>query len=174
MNAIEPAVAAHLGQPPVLQVEGLSVSYRSGERVTTPIRVSYLFISHDLTTVRYLCHRVAVMYLGQIVEAGTVEQIFALPRHPYARALLSAHLSPDPMHRRVDHPSDEQSKGEIPSPIDLPAGCFLASRCSHVLPRCMREPQNLVPVGDGRMVRCWRVASGDVALGATPQPASAH
>jgi oligopeptide/dipeptide ABC transporter ATP-binding protein len=130
-------------------------------RIQAEFGVSYLFISHDLTTVRYLCHRVAVMYLGQIVEAGSVEQVFARPRHPYARALLSAHLNPDPAHRRVDCQNDEQLKGEIPSPIDLPTGCYLASRCPHVLPRCREEPQNLVPLDDGRSVRCWRVAAGD-------------
>jgi oligopeptide/dipeptide ABC transporter ATP-binding protein len=132
-------------------------------RIQLEFGVSYLFISHDLTTVRYLCHRVAVMYLGQIVEAGTVEQVFARPRHPYARALLSAHLTPDPAHRRVDRRNDEQLQGEIPSPIDLPAGCYLASRCPHVLPRCQREPQNLEPLADGRAVRCWRVAAGELA-----------
>jgi oligopeptide/dipeptide ABC transporter ATP-binding protein len=135
-------------------------------RIQREMGVSYLFISHDLTTVRYLCHRVAVMYLGQIVEAGTVEQVFAQPRHPYARALLSAHLGPDPARRRVDRPNEEQLQGEIPSPIDLPAGCYLASRCPHVLPRCRQEPQNLTPLDDGRTVRCWRVAAGERLDGA--------
>jgi oligopeptide/dipeptide ABC transporter ATP-binding protein len=125
--------------------------------------VAFLFISHDMAVVERVAHRVAVMYLGQIVEAGTVEQVFARPRHPYARALLSAHLTPDPAHRRVDRRNDEQLQGEIPSPIDLPAGCYLASRCPHVLPRCQREPQNLEPLADGRAVRCWRVAAGELA-----------
>ena len=94
-------------------------------RLQQDLGISYLFISHDLTTVRYLCHRVAVMYLGQIVEEGTVEEVFATPRHPYSQALLSAHLFPDPSHRRVDHPVASALQGEIPSPIDPPHGCYL-------------------------------------------------
>ncbi|RZK96597.1 MAG: ABC transporter ATP-binding protein, partial [Methylobacterium sp.] len=91
--------------------------------------MSYLFISHDLNTVEQLSHRVAVMYMGQIVELGTREQVFEAPRHPYARALLAAHLAPDPAARRIDRPPGQRLAGEIPSPIDLPAGCYLASRC---------------------------------------------
>ncbi len=131
-------------------------------RIQRELGVSYLFISHDLTTVRFLCHRVAVMYLGQIVETGTVEQVFARPRHPYSRALLSAHLGLDPGHRRVDRLVGEQLQGEIPSPIDLPRGCFLASRCAHVLDRCRLEPQSLLDLPDGRAVRCWRAAAGEL------------
>ncbi|MEM8742882.1 MAG: ABC transporter ATP-binding protein, partial [Pseudomonadota bacterium] len=89
-------------------------------RLQAELGLSFLFISHDLTTVSHLCHRVAVMYLGQIVELGTVEQVFRSPAHPYARALLSAHLSPDPAHRRVDQPDTGALTGEIPSPVDLP------------------------------------------------------
>ncbi len=79
---------------------------------------SYLFISHDLSTVEHLSHSVAVMYLGQVVEVGTREQIFAEPRHPYSRALLAAHLVPDPAHRRVDAAPEVALAGEIPSPVD--------------------------------------------------------
>ena len=91
--------------------------------------MSYLFISHDLATVEHLSHRVAVMYLGQIVELGTREQIFNQPLHPYSRALLAAHLVADPTRRRVDRPQAEALAGGTPSPIDLPPGCFLAGRC---------------------------------------------
>ena len=124
--------------------------------------ISFLFISHDLTTVRYLCQRVAVMYLGQIVEEGTVEEVFTDPRHPYSRALLSAHLFPDPSRRRVDRDIPGALEGEIPSPIDLPAGCYLASRCPHANDTCRTTPQALSKVGPGRSVRCHRVSSGEI------------
>lgn len=127
--------------------------------------LSYLFISHDLTTVKYLCHRVAVMYLGQIVEIGTVDQIFENPRHPYARALLSAHLFPDPARRRVDQHIPESLSGEIPSAVDLPKGCYLASRCAHATDRCQVEAQVLETLEDGRQSRCWRVSSGELEAG---------
>jgi oligopeptide/dipeptide ABC transporter ATP-binding protein len=124
--------------------------------------ISFLFISHDLTTVRYLCQRVAVMYLGQIVEEGTVEQVFSTPRHPYSAALLSAHLFPDPINRRVDHPVPAALQGEIPSPIDVPKGCYLASRCPHALEACRATAQTLTQLPDSRRVRCMRVVNGDI------------
>ena len=116
--------------------------------------VSYLFISHDLNTVDHMSHRVAVMYLGQIVEIGTREQIFRNPLHPYSKALLAAHLVADPSRRRVDRANPETLSGEIPSPIDLPRGCYLASRCPVALPSCHEQPQKLLPAPDGRLVRC--------------------
>lgn len=131
-------------------------------RLQTDLGISFLFISHDLTTVRYLCQRVAVMYLGQIVEEGTVEQVFTTPSHPYTRALLSAHLFPDPARRRVDHPVPATLQGEIPSPIDVPSGCYLASRCPHVVDACRTTPQVLADIGTGRTVRCQRVQAGEI------------
>lgn len=130
-------------------------------KLQADLGISFLFISHDLTTVRYLCQRVAVMYLGQIVEEGTVEQVFTAPRHPYSRALLSAHLFPDPTHRRVDHPLPPALQGEIPSPIDVPKGCYLASRCPHAAAPCA-APQKLAPLPDGRTVRCIRAEEGAI------------
>ncbi|HKS61722.1 MAG TPA: ABC transporter ATP-binding protein [Xanthobacteraceae bacterium] len=116
--------------------------------------VSYLFISHDLNTVEHMSHRVAVMYLGQIVEIGTREQIFRSPLHPYSKALLGAHLVADPSRRRVDRTDLQTLSGEIPSPIDLPRGCYLASRCPVAQPSCREQPQPLLPAPDGRFVRC--------------------
>ncbi len=81
--------------------------------------LSYIFISHDLTAVRRVCHRVAIMYLGKIVETGETEEIFEHPLHPYSKALLSSVLFPDPTQER----SRFLLKGEIPSPINLPPGC---------------------------------------------------
>jgi peptide/nickel transport system ATP-binding protein len=118
--------------------------------------IAYLFISHDLATVRHLSHRVAVMYLSQIVEQGDRDQIFNTPRHPYTRALLAAHLGTDPTRRRPEHPPGIRLEGEIPSPVDLPPGCYLAGRCPVALPRCAVEKQDLQSQGPGRLVRCWR------------------
>lgn len=126
------------------------------------LELSYLFISHDLSTVKYLCHRVAVMYLSQIVELGTKEQVFEHPQHPYSRALLSAVLFPDPENRRVDHEVQEALEGEIPSPVDLPKGCYLYSRCPVAHERCRDMPQVLQPHHDERLLRCWRVTEGDL------------
>src|SRR6266571_681623 len=87
--------------------------------------MSYLFISHDLATVKYLAGRVAVMYLGTIVEEAPTAELFRQPRHPYTRALLSAVPVPDPTVRR----ERLRLSGEVPSPIDIPAGCRLRGRC---------------------------------------------
>ncbi len=125
--------------------------------------LSYLFISHDLTTVRTICHNVAVMYLGQVVEIGTKEQVFQTPRHPYSQALLAAHLFPDLEHRRIDRVGGPALSGEIPSPIDLPKGCYLVGRCPAQVPRCADQRQQLAELPDGRSVRCWRVSEGDIA-----------
>ncbi|TNF04600.1 MAG: ATP-binding cassette domain-containing protein [Gammaproteobacteria bacterium] len=97
--------------------------------------LSYLFISHDLATVEYLAHRVLVMYLGRIVEAGTVKQVFGHPRHPYTRALLNSVPSVDPDRR------DELKTlgGEIPSPLNRPAGCHFAPRCPWATDLCRSE-----------------------------------
>ncbi|WP_095053688.1 ABC transporter ATP-binding protein [Pseudomonas sp. Irchel s3b2] len=97
--------------------------------------LSYLFISHDLATVEYLAQQVLVMYLGRIVEAGPVEQVFGRPRHPYTRALLNSVPSIDPERRD----QLQVLSGEIPSPLNRPAGCHFAPRCPRASERCRRE-----------------------------------
>jgi oligopeptide/dipeptide ABC transporter ATP-binding protein len=143
-------------------------------RLRDELGISFVFISHDLTTVRYLCQRVAVMYLGQIVEEGTVEEVFTDPRHPYSRALLSAHLFPDPARRRVDGRVPEALAGEIPSPIDPPKGCYLGGRCPHATEACRRTPQELAAIGPGRAVRCMRAVAGEIGAGARDGTEAAH
>ena len=130
--------------------------------LSAQLGLAYLFISHDLTTVRYICHQVAVMYLGQIVEIGTKEQVFNTPRHPYSKALLSSHLFPDIEHRRVERKDRTSLEGEIPSPINLPKGCYLYGRCPSQVERCRDMPQVLSTLPDERKVRCWRVEAGEV------------
>lgn len=106
-------------------------------------KISYIFISHDLTAVLRVSHRVAIMYLGQILEMGPTDAIFASPQQPYSRALLSSVLFPDPWasRRRL------RLAGEIPSPINLPSGCPVASRCPLVEERCHTIPPPKTPVG---------------------------
>jgi oligopeptide/dipeptide ABC transporter ATP-binding protein len=116
------------------------------------LEMSYLFITHDLNTLRHLSHRIAVMYLGLIVEEAPTAAIFEEQRHPYTRALLSSVLYPDPETRRARF----ELRGEIPSPIDLPLGCYLASRCPLVLDECRTLIPPLIPIGEGRTSACIR------------------
>lgn len=125
--------------------------------------LSYLFISHDLSLVRTVTDRVLVMYLGQVVESGPTAEIFASPAHPYSGALLQSVLEPDPDAARVDDDESFRLEGEIPSPINLPQGCYLASRCRFATDRCRAEVQTMHDLGGGRATRCWRVAEGDLS-----------
>jgi oligopeptide/dipeptide ABC transporter ATP-binding protein len=111
--------------------------------------VSYLFISHDLATVKYLAGRVAVMYLGTIVEEASTAELFRQPRHPYTKALLSAVPIPDPTIQR----ERMVLRGEVPSPIDIPAGCRLRGRCPLAQPICA-EPVILREVAPRHRVAC--------------------
>lgn len=111
--------------------------------------MSYLFISHDLATVKYLAGRVAVMYLGTIVEEASTAELFRQPRHPYTKALLSAVPVPDPTVQR----ERLVLKGEVPSPIDIPAGCRLRGRCPLAQPVCA-EPVTLREVAPRHRVAC--------------------
>lgn len=115
--------------------------------------LSYLYISHDLSTVNYVAHRVAVLYLGQVREIGTVAQVVDDPGDPYTRALLGSFLSPDPAVARDD---EYKLRGEIPSPTSLPPGCFLYGRCPIRIDRCAEPPIELRELSPGHDVRCIR------------------
>ena len=114
--------------------------------------LSYLFISHDLSTVRYLCDRVAVMYLGVLVEEAPAAELFDHPAHPYTRALLSCIPVPDP----DVAPERLRLSGEVPSPIDIPEGCRLRGRCPLAQPVCA-EPVPLREIAPGHTVACHLV-----------------
>lgn len=130
-----------------IQAQVLNLLHDVHER----LGVTYLFISHDLRVVRYLCDRVGVMYLGSIVEDGPSEAVFSSPMHPYTLALL--HSIPDHQEQQVATASF-RLKGEVPNPIDRPAGCPFHPRCPIAQPICSQERPPLRPVGDNRMAAC--------------------
>ena len=110
--------------------------------------LTYLFISHDLGVVQYVCDEVVVMYLGQIVEQANRKTIFTKPKHPYTKALLAAVPSAKIFGRQTE--KDGLLKGDPPSPIDLPKGCRFASRCPIVQKKCKIEQPPLIEVGSGQ------------------------
>ncbi|HIJ08289.1 TPA: ATP-binding cassette domain-containing protein [Candidatus Bathyarchaeota archaeon] len=140
-------------------VASLDVSVRAQilnllQELQQKFKITYLYISHDLSTVRHICHRVAVMYMGKFVEVADTDELFESPLHPYTQALLSSIPVPDPDARtkRVILP------GELPSPINPPAGCRFEPRC--VLDKtheCVHEMPDLIDVGGGHLVSCFNV-----------------
>ena len=117
---------------------------------------TYLFIAHNLAMVRYVSHRVGVMYLGQLVEVCRSEEIYRAPLHPYTQGLLKAIPVPDPdAGRAEERPSLE---GEVPSPIHPPEGCRFHTRCPYAEERCRREAPVLTDRGGGHLVSCHRAA----------------
>jgi peptide/nickel transport system ATP-binding protein len=104
--------------------------------------LTYLFITHDLATAKYICDRIAIMYLGKIVEMGTLQQVYSNPQHPYTQALLAAVPVPDPKARRTA----PMPRGEIPSPISPPSGCRFHPRCPIAEEICSQEIPLLEPI----------------------------
>jgi oligopeptide transport system ATP-binding protein len=132
--------------------------------------LSYLFIAHGLNVIKHISHRVAVMYMGQIVEAGGKSPIYDAPIHPYTRALLSAVPVPDPAVERIRRRIILQ--GDVPSPMDPPPGCRFSGRCPIALERCRTEtPEPVLQASDGRLVSCFRATEAAALmplLNATP------
>jgi oligopeptide/dipeptide ABC transporter ATP-binding protein len=154
--AIARALATHtrlivLDEP----VSALDVSIRAQiitelEHLQQTLEVSYLFIGHDLATVAHISHRIAVMYLGQIVETAESTELCARPLHPYTQALLVAALPA--------HPGDKRERlalqGEIPSALAPPSGCRFHTRCPRAMPRCAQEEPRSKDVAVGHAVAC--------------------
>ncbi len=115
------------------------------------LNLTFLFISHNLAVIRYVCNRVAVMYLGQIVEEGDTEDIFNNPMHPYTKSLLEAVPLPEAGQERYGNPIT----GDIPSPINLPKGCYFHTRCKKMMPGiCDKKAVSISKLANGRTVRC--------------------
>jgi oligopeptide/dipeptide ABC transporter ATP-binding protein len=114
--------------------------------------VAYLFIAHDLFVVHHVSHRIAVMYLGAIVELGTAEQVYSAPRHPYTQALLSAIPHPDPLIEQRRQRIILQ--GDVPSPTDIPSGCRFHTRCPYAMEVCATTPPPPLTFADGGTVEC--------------------
>lgn len=116
--------------------------------------LTYLFISHDLSVVRYLSDRVCVMFLGRVCELGTTRDVYENPLHPYTKFLLDAIPLPDPDLRKEDK---DMLTGEIPSPVNPPSGCLFHTRCPYCTERCKTEVPELKTMPDGRKVACHLV-----------------
>jgi oligopeptide/dipeptide ABC transporter ATP-binding protein len=113
--------------------------------------LSYVFISHDLSVVQHICERIAVMYLGSIVELATTEDFSRTPRHPYTRALLQAVPLPNPHHKTASF----SMEGDVPNPIDPPGGCAFHPRCPYKFDRCSLETPPLMEATANHFVACW-------------------
>ena len=118
--------------------------------IQTGFDLTYLFIAHDLSVVRYMCHNIAVMYLGRIVEICETQELFENPLHPYTKALLDAVPIPDPTKIRERVPLS----GSIPSPMNLPTGCHFHTRCPFVMDVCSKVDPVLQEVSKGHFVAC--------------------
>ena len=114
--------------------------------------LAMIFIAHDLAVVEYVSDRVAVLYLGRVMEVAPARQIVRTPKHPYTKALLSAVLEPDPDHKRTR----EVLQGELPSPIDPPSGCVFRTRCRYAIPDCAAAVPPLRTVGEAHVSACIR------------------
>ena len=128
-------------------------------RLQKELGLTYLFVAHDLSMVKHISDRVAVMYLGQIVEITRSEELYSHPLHPYTQALLSAIPIPDPLIEAQRESKRIHLEGEVTSPIDPAPGCRFASRCPYATARCKEATPTLKEVGNGHEVACFRVTS---------------
>ncbi|MGN0337673.1 MAG: ABC transporter ATP-binding protein [Lachnospiraceae bacterium] len=125
------------------------------KRLQTQLQLTFLFIAHDLSMVRYISDRVGVMYLGSLVEVAPPEELYVNPLHPYTQALISAVPKPDPVQE------NERTRiileGDVPSPVNTPKGCKFAGRCKYATERCRQERPEFRRISDHHMIACHRV-----------------
>ena len=123
------------------------------EELQEKLGVAYLFIAHDLLVVRHISKRIAVMYLGKIVEVADADELNENPQHPYTQSLLSAVPIPDPDITRARQRI--VLEGDVPSPLNMPTGCSFRTRCRYATEHCAKECPALTDRGDGHFVACW-------------------
>lgn len=116
-------------------------------------KITYLYITHDISTARYVGDTIGIMYLGKIVEIGKTKEVIGKPFHPYTQALLDAVPEPDPSNRFKER--EVRIRGEIPSPANIPSGCSLHPRCPYAFDPCPEEYPALKPVSEGRLASCY-------------------
>ena len=123
------------------------------EELQEKLGVAYLFIAHDLLVVRHISDRIAVMYLGRVVETADADELYDSPIHPYTQSLLSAVPIPDP---NIAKSSKRIIlEGDVPSPLRMPSGCAFRTRCRFATEKCAQECPSLTDRGNGHMVACW-------------------
>jgi len=154
-------------------VSALDVSIRSQvlnllSDLRKRLSLTYIFISHDLSVVKHIADRVAVMYLGRIVESAPADELFANPRHPYTRALFSAIPVPQPLVQR----QRQLLQGDVPSPLAPPTGCHLHPRCAHAVDRCRTERPALADDHAGHATACHRWRELPALVGTSGQDAA--
>ena len=123
------------------------------EDLQNQLGVAYLFIAHDLLVVQHISNRIAVMYLGHVVELADANELMSDPKHPYTQALLSAVPIPDPKTARKKNRI--VLEGDVPSPLNMPSGCPFRTRCRYATEQCAMERPELTDRGGGHMVACW-------------------
>ncbi|MDY4896943.1 MAG: oligopeptide/dipeptide ABC transporter ATP-binding protein [Eubacteriales bacterium] len=123
------------------------------EDLQSQLGVAYLFIAHDLLVVQHISNRIAVMYLGHVVELADANELMSDPKHPYTQSLLSAVPIPDP--RTARKKNRIVLEGDVPSPLNMPSGCPFRTRCRYATEQCAMERPELTDRGGGHMVACW-------------------
>ena len=121
------------------------------QKLKNELGLTYLFISHDLSVIRYVCDRVAVMYLGEIAEIAPTQELYSNPKHPYTQALLNSVPVPDP---NKDLSSRIILKGDLPSPVTMPSGCKFHTRCPYVMDICLKVDPEYTKISEDHTAKC--------------------